>query len=242
MSLLDRLNLLIRSELNDVVRPDRLRSAVSEMETSLRDARRQNAELRVAEKRLIERIRDSRAKATTWEDRAVLALKSGQEDLAREALVMKNKAERELEGLRDDLDEQRAYIKDMERALEALDHKVRGARGKGSSGPDSKTQGSESAWDAEFRRRMGGREVDESQDSGPSRSFHPSTDRSFQEFDRMSDKIRDLEANVDAMGELADEDPLIDPKRKKLEDNFRKLEETKRTNDDLADLKKKFSE
>ncbi len=240
MSLLDRLNLLIRSELNDVVRPDRMRSAVSEMETSVRDARRQNAELRVAEKRLIERIRDARSKAKTWEDRAVLALKSGQEDLAREALVMKNKVERELEGLRDDLDEQRAYIKDMERALEALDHKVRGARGMSPNAANTGVQGSESAWDAEFRRRMGGRDSDDAPTSGESRSFHPSTDRTFQEFDRMSDKIREIEANVDAMGELADDDPLVDPKRKKLEDNFRKLEQTKRTNDDLADLKKKF--
>lgn len=242
MSILDRLNLLIRSEINDVARPDRLRNTMSEMESSLADARKQNAHLRVTEKKLIAQIRAARDKATTWEDRAVLALKSGQEDLAREALRMKNTVLAELEKLRDELDEHRAYIKDMERAVEALEMKLRGARGRIEPERSTGSVSSESAWDAEFRRRTGentGRPHPSTVSEQPGGAFEDIGHRAFEAFDRMADKIRGLEASVQADDEL--EDPLIDPKRKAVDDSFKRLEQRQRTNDDLADLKKKFS-
>lgn len=255
MSILDRLNLLIRSEIGDAVRPDRARSAMTEMESSLRDAKRQQAKLKAAEKQLIAQIREARAKVATWEERAVLALKNNQEDLAREALVMKNRAAREAESLRDKLDEQRAYIMDMERALEALTLKIQGARGRLSTTSHGKAN-TESAWDAEFQRRVGGHNREPVSTLGTSddsvEGSTPRTERLFSEFDRMTDKIRGIEASVDAFEQLGDDDPLVDPKRRQLEKSFEKLENKargedglaalKKKNDDLADLKRKFSE
>ncbi|MEZ4461185.1 MAG: PspA/IM30 family protein [bacterium] len=246
MSILDRLNLLIRSEINDVARPDRMRSAVSDMESSLREARQQQARLRQDEKKLIAMIREGRSKISTWEDRAVLALKSGQEDLAKEALVMKNRATQEVETLRDRLDEHRSAIKDIERALEALELKLDGTRGR-ISNTGRTSPSSESAWDAEFRRRVGNKDAAAVADEpGTAHS------RAFDAFDRMADKIRSFEASVSAADELDDDDPLVDPKRKRVERSFEELESRKRNedglaslkqkNDDLADLKKKFSE
>ena len=67
MSILDRLNLLIRSELNDLGRGSTsFRSAMSEMEDSLRAARRQKAELRRSEAALVKQIREIRDKANRW--------------------------------------------------------------------------------------------------------------------------------------------------------------------------------
>lgn len=268
MSILDRLNLLIRSELNDLGRGSSFRDAMSEMEGSLRDARRQKAELKRSEAHLIKQIREIREKSDRWEDRAMLALKNGDEELAREALIMKNRSLDEAARLRDQLDDYRAQIQDIERALEALEMKLDGARGRIESSRDSRTTtGSrdrfrdESAWDAEMRRRMRDGDAPKSSGSRGSGGDHldPLDDmvddfgagRAFQEFDRMSSKINAMEADIEAMRDFGDDDPLIDPRRRELEDIFDKLERKKRSDDgldalkkksddDLSDLKKKF--
>ncbi len=249
MSLLDRLNLLVRSELSDLRRRDTSRG-FSDMQSSIRDAKRQQAELRRSEKKLIEQIRLARDKADQWEDRAVLALKNGDEDLAREALIVKNRALDESEKLRDELEEQRAYLKDISSALEALEMKLQGTKSRIESEREQRSMGNlreASSWDAEMERRLKGR--DGSAPSSPRPSSSDSdfsadpevfeTTRPFQEFDRMSSKINAMEADIDAMRELSGDD-WIDPRRRELEDIFSKMEKKKKTDDDLSDLKKKF--
>lgn len=246
MSLLDRLNLLIRSEINDLSRGDRLRGAMRDMESSLRDAKRQQIEVRRSEKRLVAQIREQRDKAERWEERAVLALKSGDEELAREALIMKNRSLVESERLREELEQQRAYLEDIDRALEALEMKLDGARGR--MRPDRSGAGSsgrrlqdETAWDRELERRMAGQE--DGQGTGELDDLRENfgTQRSFREFDRMSSKINEMEADIDAMRELSGDD-WADPRRRELEDIFTRMEKKKKSDDDLSDLKKKFSD
>lgn len=253
MSILDRLNLLIRSELNDVSRPDRFRSAMSDMESSLRDARRQQIELKKGERQLIEQIRKGRERAELWENRAVLALRAGEEDLAREALVQKNKALSEVERYRDQLDDQRAYLKDISKALEALELKLQGTRGRMVSEQrhrptQSPAPSNESDWDRELRRRMA--EKGTTPDRTPSTYSEPQSfsedipsgsERTFSEFDRMANKIHSIEAGIEAMRELSVDD-IVDPRKRELEDIFGRMEKTKKTDDDLSDLKKKFGE
>ncbi len=252
MSILDRINLLVRSEISDIGRG---RGPMKEMESSLRDAKRQQIELRRNEKRLIEQIREARAKVDRWEDRAVLALKNGDEELAREALIMKNKALGDADRLRDELDELRAYQKDITRALEALEVKLQGTRGRmeNSRSSSSGDTRSESGWDAEMRRRM--RDKDGGSSSAPrsstaSGSSSSSSDedvsgeeseRTFRAFDRMASKINEMEASIEAMRDLSLDD-VIDPRKRELEEIFGKMEKKKKTDDDLADLKKKFSD
>ncbi len=241
MSLLDRLNLLIRSEINDLSRGDRLRGAMRDMESSLRDAKRQQIEVRRSEKRLVAQIREQRDKADRWEDRAVLALKSGDEELAREALIMKNRALAESDRLREELEQQRAYLQDIDRALEALEMKLEGAKGRVRSRSSSNRKVSdEAAWDRELERRMGDRGEEPTGELDDLRASF-GTERSFREFDRMSSKINEMEADIDAMRELSGDD-WIDPRRRELEDIFSKMEKKKKTDDDLSDLKKKFSD
>lgn len=255
MSILDRLNLLIRSEISDLTRGGS--TAMREMEGSLREARRSKAELRRSEASLVKQIRDARDKANRWEGRAILALENSDEELAREALVMKNRALEESSRLRDELDDYRSQIQDIERALEALELKLEGTRGRIESARPAESggrrPGDEAAWDAEMRRRMRGedapaRSSDATLDPrDPDEPFD--TSRAFSEFDRMSSKIGEMEANIESMRELAGDD-LIDPRRRELEDIFTRMEKKKRgdadlaalkkQNDDLADLKKKF--
>ncbi len=244
MSLLDRLNLLIRSEMSDLTR--RGKNPMGEMEGSLKEARRQKAELRRSEAKLLKQIREVREKAERWEERAVLALKNGDEDLAREALVMKNRTLDEAAQMRDDLDHYRAQIQDLERALEALEMKLEGTRGRLRDGASGSSLDAEAKWDAEMRRRRtdgdtAGRtsasHLDPLEDIG---GF--GTSGAFDEFDRMSSKISAMEADIDAMRELTDDDPLVDPRRREIEEKFRRMERRKQTDEQLSDLKKRKAE
>lgn len=269
MSILDRLNLLIRSNLNDTLGKQGSRSArqaLSDMEGSLRQARRQQAELRRGEKQLIAQVRQARKKADQWEDRAMMALRDGDEDLAREALVVKNRAMRDARQLRDQLDDHRAHMQDIARALEALEHKLEGTRNRMRarsrdnrrlSDASKRRSGDGDAWDEEMKRRARKRQSSSSSSPpvDPEVSDTFDTSREFGEMDRMASKIDGMEAEIEAMRELGDIGGA-DSRRAELERIFRSMEQRGRPSDehrskrrrsdeppiddDLADLKKKF--
>lgn len=275
MSIIDRLNLLVRANLNESLgsgRSDSARSTFNDMESSIRDARRELAQVRVGERQLIDLLRQERERAEKWEERAMLALRHGDEDLAREALVAKNASVRELERLRDQLDGQRSHIRDIEKALEALELKIDGARGRVQARGGSTTGGGardERDWDAEMRRRLDRRDdAPPRQDNPPrersydgwassspsgsssSSSYRPSsgghfdTDEAFSHIDRIESKISHIEAQVDAARALSSsaDDELMDPRKVELERIFGDMERKKRESDDLSDLKKRFSD
>jgi phage shock protein A len=253
MSILDRLNLLVRSNINDRIgssRPDSGAGSLQEMEQSLREARGQLSMLRGDERRLMDQLRASRDKLEQWEERALLALRSGSEDLAREALEARGLAAEEATRLRDQLDELRTYMRDISSALEALEIKLRGLqeRVQVQQQPYGGATRGEWDWDAEFERRMRerGQRV-------PQVSSHPSSTElpplgnaeTWRTFERLSDKIAQMEAEVEAarlIGSRGGEgtDPLIDPRRAELESKFKSMERAKREDDDLSELKKKF--
>jgi phage shock protein A len=265
MSILNRLNRIIRSNVSDLKSSGQSGSidqALGEMETSLKDARRQKAQLRQQEKKLVAAIRQARDKADQWEDRAMMALQKQEEDLAKDALLVRNEALERASELREELEEHRMYLQDIESALEALEMKLDGTRGRlrasspGSQrSPQSQSQRrrGESDWDAEFRRRVGGKggeSPNPSSNRSESYASRRSTfggDRLFDEVDRMGSKIDAFEAEVEAERELSD-DNLRDPGRRKLEERFRTLETRERSDrrdkerDDLSDLKKKFED
>ena len=67
------------------------------------------------------------------------------------------------------------------------------------------------------------------------------TSDTFRNFDRMSRKISEMEADIDAVRELSD-DELMDPRKVELNRIFDEMEQRKRTDDDLSDLKRRFSD
>lgn len=235
MSILDRLDLLVRSNISDAFGDRSRADALSEMENSLRQARRKQAELRRGEKELIEQIREARDRADQWEERAMLALRNDDEELAREALVVKNEAMREAGRLRDQLDDHRQHMQDIERALEALEHKLEGTRNRIRARSDDKRRlesgrssgGSRAAkWDEKLRRRTGKAPPgDRGADSAPASETSDAFDTSeeFREMDRMAGKIDGMEAEIEAMREL--DDIGGDSRRAKLERKFRSMEQ-----------------
>lgn len=234
MSILDRLNRLIRSNINEATgrsEGPNLRSALDEMEKSLREAKRRQAEMRRSERDLVESIREARDEADEWEERAMLALQNDDEDLAREALKVKNEAIRRADELREELRDHRSHMEDIQASLEALETKLQSQKERLSSGGSRSRSGGErrsggrraQKWD----RKLESRRDDDADETTGSETATPHddafrTDETFETFDRMAGKIDAMEAEIEAMRELSGDGG--DSKRARLERIFRKME------------------
>ncbi len=98
MGILDRMSRLIRANVNDYIDnaedPEKmLNELLREMQSSIREARQQVANMIAQEKQLEVELQDAQMDAREWERKAETALKRDREDLAREALRRKRDAE-----------------------------------------------------------------------------------------------------------------------------------------------------
>ena len=133
MGILDRINLLVRSNVNELMNrsdsPERtLDRSIQDMQGSIGEAR---AQLRVCEQneaRLLRQWERAREEALQWEDRAMQALRDGDESRARAHLVEKQRVQTRAEGLKRELEQQREYMADLNRSLDALQVKLDAAR------------------------------------------------------------------------------------------------------------------
>lgn len=101
MGTFSRLNQLLQANLRAVLDqaedPDKLiAQTLSELNDGLKQARRDLITAEGTAKRLSSEVQDRQAEAEKWEERAVLALRAGDEELAREALRQKLQAAREV--------------------------------------------------------------------------------------------------------------------------------------------------
>ena len=97
MGIFDRFNRVLKSNLNSLV--DRaedpaklLDQTVLDMENELKRAKKELVTQLGTAKRLEKKVAEHDEEVKGWEDKAVLALRAGDEMLAREALKMKQKA------------------------------------------------------------------------------------------------------------------------------------------------------
>lgn len=238
MGILNRLNTLIRSNVNDLMsgssEPERvLDRSIGDMEGSLREAKQHAAKARASEKRLLREWDQVRDEALDWEDKAMEALRLGDEELARDCLLMKRKLDTKADRIREDLEQQREYLGDLAKSLDALEHKLdsvrarrrtvtpgrdphraphRGDRRPRSTGvtlpfdsDEPRTTRRSLAFDDDIRRES------------PESAF--GAERPFEHFGQIEDRIEANIADVEAGAELY-EDPLAD----KLAGRFRALE------------------
>jgi phage shock protein A len=133
MGLLDRLNLLIRSNINLITggddpeddtsaQPSR-HDILNEVNATLQDARRQTAQLMRDERRLEREQQTLRADIQRWEDRALAALQADDEASARDALIVKHRANQRLLRVEEELTAVRTYLTDLLRSTERLESK-----------------------------------------------------------------------------------------------------------------------
>jgi phage shock protein A len=221
MAIFDRFNRVLKSNLNSLV--DRaedpgklLDQTVIEMETELKRSRQDLVTQLGTAKRLEKKVGEANEEVTGWENKAVLALRAGDEDLAREALKMKQKAKQNAENVRRQADSAGAAASQLQGTLETIEKKIEDLKARKGTLAAQVRRAREGA--ADGGQRFGGGTLDE--------------------LEHLSGRIDQLEAEVEAADVL---DP--DPHRASVEQRFRDLEKKSGgavVEDELSALKKRL--
>jgi phage shock protein A len=221
MGIFSRLAQLIKSNLNDLISrsedPEKmLNQVVLDMNNQLVEAKKQVAASIADEKRLAKQLETEQGNAQEWERRAMMALRAGNEELAKEALARKREYDELAATLKDQWTKQKAAVEQLKKALRLLSDKIEEAKRK------------RNILIARKKRAEAQRAIQETMSGLRDQS-------SFETFDRMSQKIDQLEAEAEAHSELAEE-----ATGDALAAKFQSLEQSSGADDDLVALKRKM--
>jgi phage shock protein A len=221
MGIFSRLAQLIRSNLNDLISrsedPEKmLNQVVLDMNNQLVEAKKQVAASIADEKRLAKQLDQEVANAQEWERRAMMALRAGNEVLAKEALARKREYDELTATLKDQWTKQKTAVEQLKKALRLLNDKIEEAKRK------------RNVLIARKKRAEAQRAIQETMSGLRDQS-------AFETFDRMSQKIDQIEAEAEAEADLAEEYT-----GDSLSSQFQQLERTHSADDDLVALKRKM--
>ncbi|MFO0039372.1 MAG: PspA/IM30 family protein [Synechococcaceae cyanobacterium] len=214
MGFFDRLSRLLRANLNDLVSKAEdpakiLDQSVADMQADLVKLRQAVATAIASQKRIQNQAEQAEAQARTWYERAELALKKGEEDLAREALSRRKTYTDTATALNNQLSNQAGQVETLKKSLVALESKIAEAKTKKDM----------------LKARASAAEAQEKIQSAVS---NLGTNSSMAAFEQMEEKVLAMEASSQAMAELAGAD---------LESQFASLEGGNDVDDELAALK-----
>ena len=224
MQTLNRAKLIFRAHVNDLLEKaeDRHKTRQLRLEEMREDIRSVKSFIAsaIADLKLIERqIDENEAEAKRWDERAVFALKKGEEDLARRALVRKQEHTKRSDRYREQLNTQRETIETLKESLKALESKL-----------DTMRYSAAKLSVYEQREESLSRH----------RAAHPSTSAdvvidtgAIDAYDRMVERVQDMEAHAEALAELTRGD--------ELEQKFHELESKDDVERDLEALKAKVA-
>ncbi|MBU6185330.1 MAG: PspA/IM30 family protein [Synechococcales cyanobacterium] len=214
MGLLDRIGLVIRSNLNDLVSqaedPEKiLEQTVIDMQEDLIQLRQAVATAIASQKRTQQQYNQSQTEANNWQQRAQLAVQKGDDTLAKEALSRK-KAQTDIANtLKAQLDQQSTQVDTLKRSLIALEGKISEAKTKKDM----------------LKARASAAKAQEQLQSTVNSI---GTSSAMAAFERMEEKVLQLEARSQAAAELAGAD---------LESQFAQLESGSDVDSELEAMK-----
>ena len=220
MSVFSRMSTIFKANVNDALTkaedPEKVLNQITiEMNEQLVDTKQKVAAAIADEKRLQRQYQETAEQAKGWEEKATIAVEKERDDLAREALARRNEAQQLADEYKIQWDKQRQAVDQLKEHLRALELKIGEAGRK------------KNLLIARQKRANAQKQIHETmagmKDSG-----------AFDTFDRMEQKVGDMEARADAAAEMADFE------RDPLEDEFAALEKNDNVDDDLAALKAKL--
>jgi phage shock protein A len=221
MGIFSRLAALIKSNLNDLISrsedPEKmLNQVVLDMNNQLVEAKKQVAASIADEKRLAKQFEQETANAAEWERRAMMALRAGNEQLAKEALARKREHDELAATFKDQWSKQKNAVEQLKKALRMLNDKIEEAKRK------------KNVLIARKKRAEAQKAIQETMSGLRDQS-------AFETFDRMSQKVDQIEAEAEAQSELAEE-----YSGDTLASQFSQLEKTHSADSDLTALKRKM--
>ncbi|MCC3414147.1 MULTISPECIES: PspA/IM30 family protein [unclassified Microcoleus] len=214
MGLFDRLWRVIRANINSLVGaaedPEKiLEQAVMDMQEDLIQLRQAVAGAIAAQKRTERQCSQAESTAAEWYQRAQLALQKGEENLAREALTRKKSYQETATAMKASLGQQNAVVTQLKENMRSLESKISEAKSK----KDMYIARARSAKASERLQEMMG---------------NLSTGSALSAFEKMEEKVMQLEARSEAIAELGTND---------LEKKFLSLEAAGDVDAELAAMK-----
>ncbi|AEJ18398.1 PspA/IM30 family protein [Gracilinema caldarium] len=223
MGIFSRLKTLISSNVNDMINkaenPEKmLNQLIIDMNEQLIESKKAVAMAIADEKKLERETLNQQAQAQEWERKAMLAVRAGQDDLAKEALLRKQEYENNYVEYKKQWEAQKASVEKLKESLKELQNKIEEAQRK-------KNLLIARAKRAEAQQKI--------QNTISNVTGNKSA---FEAFDRMAQKVDQLEAEADAAKELEDFS-----KDTNLEKRFAALEKSDASADlMLMELKEKM--
>lgn len=222
MGIFSRFNRVLKSNLNSLMDkaedPAKLiDQTVVEMESELKNAKKELVQTLGSAKRLEKKKKELEEEVTRWEDKAVLALKAGDEVLAREALKMKQKTTRQVDEVDRQAAEQEKAAFEMKDTLEEIEQKIEDLKARKSSLAAKVRRARQDPGDDAITGRGG----------------------AFGDLERLAGRIDGLEAEIEA------HDVLDDPSTRDIDARFRQLERTagkSAVDDELEALKRRLDD
>lgn len=222
MGILGRLSTVIKSNLNSLIDdaedPEKMiGQTITEMESEVKKARRELVATLGAAKRLEKKAEELLQEADGWEEKAVLAVRQGDDDLAREALRRKTRSIAEAERVRGQAAAEATSADQMKDTLDRVEQKIDDLKARRNTLASQVRSAREGSSALSTEGRFG---------AGP-----------FAELERMGGRIDQLDAEVEAHAVLED------PQRLAADARFRQLEKVTEggaVEDELASLKKRL--
>jgi phage shock protein A len=219
MGLLERLIRIIRANLNSLINqaedPEKiLEQVVIEMQDDLIKLRQAVAQAIATQKRTERQCDQARANAEEWYRRAQLALQKGDEALAREALSRRQAFQDTAQALQAQIDQQSGIVVKLKENMRMLESKLAEAKTK----KDMYIARARSAQASQRLNEMLG---------------NAGTQDAMAAFERMEQRVLQMEAQADAVAELNQSSDI--------DRRFRALESGGNVDAELAELKAKLA-
>lgn len=224
MGIFDRFRRVVKSNLNDLIskaeNPEKmLNQLIIDMNQQLIESKKSVASAIADEKKLERQVQENVAQGKEWERKAMLALRAGKEDLAKEALLRKQEYDKAAGQYQQQWDAQHESVEKLKSALRGLQQKIEEAQRK------------KNLLIARSKRAEAQKRIQSTIGSMAETS-------AFEVFEKVSQRVDQMEAEVDAMGEIEDMGGRDD-----LENKFAELEGSSGGGADrlLDDLKKRMA-
>ncbi|WP_254567850.1 PspA/IM30 family protein [Oscillatoria sp. HE19RPO] len=218
MGLFDRIMRVIRANINNLINkaedPEKiLQQTMIEMQEDLTQLRQAVAQAIATQKRTERQYSQAQSTADEWYRRAQLALQKGDENLAREALTRRKSYQDTATGMKAQIDQQTGVVEQLKQNMRALEGKIVEARTK----KDLYIARARSAQASERLNEMLG---------------NVGTGNAMAAFERMEEKVMQLEARSEAVASLGGDD---------LEKKFASLESGGEVDEELTAMKAQIS-
>ncbi|ASD66495.1 phage shock protein PspA [Pseudoalteromonas piscicida] len=210
----DIVNSNINAILDKAEDPEKMvRLIIQEMEDTLVEVRSTSAKTLAEKKELTRRLDQLKAQVDDWQTKAELALSKEREDLARAALLEKQKSAEDVAALEKELEHVDTHIEKLQQEVSTLQDKLADAKAR------------QKAIVLRQRSAESRLEVKKALDSSK-------VEDALNRFERYESKIDGLESQIES----------YDIGKKSLADEIADLQKNEKIDDELEQLKKKMAE